>query len=366
MPWCSARGRRLGPADDRSDAGARRSPPTAEEEDLLAALVGDRYAVIDVARRRCGAGGELVARVNGLAARGASRLVISIGGDNGAEQEKRVKDHLLRLYPRHLLGAIPLLFSWELVADRDDARRTWSALLNAFLHPAMERFLFNAESRLRESPDPPAVADLPQRRRLVTGVEVAALKTYSSGPRGGLEGTRALAGRYGLAPSGHGSTWAARPPTSAWSRDGAMQVERRGTVEQVPSSLELAAITSYGVGGSSVIRVIDGELRVGPDSVGAAPGRPASGSAAPSHDHRRAAAAGLLDPATYLGGTLHPVRRAQPESGAGKIAEPLGDHAWTMRCGGWRTALPTGSRVRFGPSRHPGHRAWPRSAGPGR
>jgi N-methylhydantoinase A/oxoprolinase/acetone carboxylase beta subunit len=58
---------------------------------------------------------------------------------------------LLRLYPRHLLGAIPLLFSWELVADRDNARRTWSALLNAFLHPAMERFLFNAESRLRES-----------------------------------------------------------------------------------------------------------------------------------------------------------------------------------------------------------------------
>jgi N-methylhydantoinase A len=51
----------------------------------------------------------------------------------------------LRLYPRQLLGAIPLLFSWELAADRDDIRRTWSSVLNAFLHPAMERFLFSTE-----------------------------------------------------------------------------------------------------------------------------------------------------------------------------------------------------------------------------
>jgi hypothetical protein len=48
------------------------------------------------------------------------------------------------LYPRHLLGAVPLLFSWELVADPLRYPRTWSSVLNAFLHPASERFLFNA------------------------------------------------------------------------------------------------------------------------------------------------------------------------------------------------------------------------------
>jgi hypothetical protein len=47
------------------------------------------------------------------------------------------------LYPRHLLGAV-LLFSWELVADPLRYPRTWSSVLNAFLHPASERFLFNA------------------------------------------------------------------------------------------------------------------------------------------------------------------------------------------------------------------------------
>jgi hypothetical protein len=42
----------------------------------------------------------------------------------------------------------------------DDIRRTWPGPLNAFLHPAMQRFLFNAGRRLRDGPGP-AVADLP-------------------------------------------------------------------------------------------------------------------------------------------------------------------------------------------------------------
>jgi hypothetical protein len=39
----------------------------------------------------------------------------------------------------------------ELVADPDDIRRTWSGLLNAFLHPAIGRFLFNADRWLRDA-----------------------------------------------------------------------------------------------------------------------------------------------------------------------------------------------------------------------
>src|SRR5438445_704539 len=74
-------------------------------------------------------GRELLARVNDLSARGARRLVIAVSGADGADGEARVKGLLLRLYPRHLLGAVPLLFSWELIADPDDIRRTWSGLL---------------------------------------------------------------------------------------------------------------------------------------------------------------------------------------------------------------------------------------------
>jgi N-methylhydantoinase A len=43
------------------------------------------------------------------------------------------------------------LFFWELVADPLRYPRTWSSLLNAFVHPAIERFLFNADRRLRDA-----------------------------------------------------------------------------------------------------------------------------------------------------------------------------------------------------------------------
>ncbi len=297
---------------------------TVEEEDLLAALVGTRHAVVDVTADDQTLSAQLVASVNTLATGGASRLVVSVGGPDGAAQEKRVKRLLLQLYPRHLLGAVPLLFSWELVADRDDVRRTWSALLNAFLHPAMERFLFNTERRLRDQHTRHPLLIFRNDGGSSRVTKSSAIKTYSSGPRGGLEGTRALTRQYGfrhvvMADVG-GTTTDVGVVT-----DGVVEVDPRGRVEHIPTSFELAAITSHGVGGSSVIRVHDGQLTVGPDSVGAAPG-PAcfglGGTDATITDVYLLM--GVLDPGTYLNGSLkldaEPSRRAVETT----VAEPLG------------------------------------------
>ena len=296
---------------------------TSEEEDLLAALVGDRHAVIDVTATDDALAAELVGRVNELAARGASRLVVAIGGEDGVAQEKRVKSQLLRLYPRQLLGAIPLLFSWELVADRDDARRTWSALLNAFLHPAMERFLFNTEGRLRESRTRRPLLIFRNDGGSSRVVKSSALKTYSSGPRGGLEGTRALALGYGfphlLMVDVGGTT-----TDVGVVAGGAVRVERRGRVAMVPTSIELAAITSHGVGGSSVIRVSDGALAVGPDSVGAAPGPACFGLGGVDATITDVyLLMGLLDPHTYLDGSMTLDVERSRKAVAATISEPL-------------------------------------------
>ena len=305
-------------ADSAVAAGLAATPAQA---DLLAALVGDRWAAISLEQDDDALGQQLVARVNDLSARGARRLVVAI---SGAAQEARIKRLLLQLYPRHLLGAVPLLFSWELVADSDDVRRTWSSLLNAFLHPAMELFLFNADRRLRD-----ARARQPLRIFRNDGgssrvSKSAALKTYSSGPRGGLEGTRALASHYGLRQLVMVDVGGTTTDIGVVT-DGAIRVDRRGMIDDAPSSLELAAITSYGVGGSSIFRVADGQIQVGPESVGAAPG-PAcfglGGDQATLTDVLLLT--GLLDPATYLGGTmtLHPDRSAKAIEA--KIGEPLG------------------------------------------
>ena len=187
----------------------------------------------------------------------------------------------------------------------------------------MERFLFNADRRLRD-----ARARQPLRIFRNDGAssrvsKSAALKTYSSGPRGGLEGTRALAAHYGLRHLVMLDVGGTTTDIGVVS-DGAIHVDRRGTIEHAPSSLELAAITSYGVGGSSVFRVADGRLTVGPGQRGRRTrARPASGSAATRPTITDVLLlAGVLDPATYLGGTLplHPDRSAQGDRGQDRRA----------------------------------------------
>jgi N-methylhydantoinase A/oxoprolinase/acetone carboxylase beta subunit len=297
---------------------------TPGQEELLGALVGDRHATVAIQADDDALSAALVRQINALASSGASRLVVSIGGEDGAIVEGRLKRLLLRLYPRQLLGAIPLLFSWELAADRDDVRRTWSSLLNAFLHPAMERFLFNAESRLREHRTRRPLLIFRNDGGSSRVAKSAALKTYSSGPRGGLEGARALARHYGLRHvlmvDVGGTTTDVGVVT-----DGAVHVDRRGFVDDAPTSFELAAITSHGVGGSSVIRLVDGQLTVGPESVGAAPG-PAcfglGGTDATITDVYLLM--GILDPSTYLGGTLNLDAERSAKAVTANVAEPLG------------------------------------------
>jgi N-methylhydantoinase A len=297
---------------------------TPEQEELLGALVGDRWATIAVGADDEALSSELVSRINALASSGASRLVVSIGGEDGPTVERRLKRLLLRLYPRQLLGAVPLLFSWELAADRDDVRRTWSSLLNAFLHPAMELFLFNAEGRLREYRTRRPLLIFRNDGGSSRVAKSAALKTYSSGPRGGLEGTRALARHYGLSHVLMVDVGGTTTDVGAVT-DGAVQVDRRGFVDDAPTSFELAAITSHGVGGSSVIRLVDGRLKVGPESVGAAPG-PAcfglGGTDATITDVYLLM--GILDPASYLGGELKLDAERSAKAVTANVAEPLG------------------------------------------
>ena len=296
-----------------------------EAAGLYQALVGPRAAAVDPALDDDTLTADLVRQCNALTAAGASRLVVSFSGSDGATAERRVRGLLLAIYPRQLLGAVPLLFSHELVGgETDETRRTWSSLLNAFLHPAMERFLFHTEGRLREHRIRNPLLVFRNDGASSRVAKSSALQTYSSGPRGGVEGTRALARHYQLDDvimmDVGGTT-----TDIAEIRDGQVQIARHGRVGEVTTSLPLAQITSHGIGGSSVFRVTGGQVTVGPDSVGAAPG-PAcfglGGTAATITDVMLLT--GVLDAATYLGGSMSLDATRSQAAVEATIADPLG------------------------------------------
>lgn len=307
---------------DGDDAALHRD---AHATGLFAALVGERHATIDVSLDDEALATAAVRAVNALTSAGANRIVVAHFGAGRAAAEARLKHLLLRKFPQHLLGAIPVLYSSELVEDADDVRRCWTALFNAFLHPAMERFLYNAEHKLRDNKARNPLLIFRNDGHSARVAKTIALKTYSSGPRGGMEGARALAGHYGfrhlLSIDIGGTT-----TDIGEVRDGVVAADRRGRVEGVEVSFPLCKVTSVGVGGSSIIKPgSDGRLKVGPESVGSAPG-PAcfglGGSEATITD--AFLLGGLLDPASFFGGQLRidleRARRAISE----RIATPLG------------------------------------------
>ena len=305
--------------DSPTLAGELRNGEAAAE--LFGDLVGPRVAVINAEQGVDELSQDIVKHVNRLTTDGAARLVIAMADRN---REKAVKGVLLRKFPRHLLGSVPILFSWEFTPDTVQARRVWSGIINSFLHPTMERFLYSTEHRLRDHKVKNPLLIYRNDGASSRVAKSVALKTYSSGPRGGLEGTKALSAAYGLAHvlmiDVGGTT------TDVGSvKDSTISTDRRGSIQGVPVSFEMSNVHSSGVGGSSVIAVRNGVITVGPESVGAAPG-PAcfgfGGKQATITDVNLLL--GVLDPDTYLDGGFSLDAERSRAVITEVIAEPLG------------------------------------------
>lgn len=272
--------------------------------DLFKALVGERIEILSLDGGGDVTGVALTEAMNRLSSSGASRIVVACSGENYVEREASLRRAILKAYPRHLLGSVPMLYTSAICRNPSANTRLWTALFNAYLHPAMERFLYTTENELAlfRTRNPLLV----YRNDGYSGrvAKTVALKTYSSGPRGGAEGALAYARHYGysrvITIDVGGTT-----TDIGLIEQNQVAENRRGAVEGVRCNDPLAEIVSVGVGGGSIFRVRDGQLRVGPESVGGAPGPACFGMGGEEATITDALLVlGLLDPKTYFGGKL--------------------------------------------------------------
>lgn len=188
----------------------------------------------------------------------------------------------------------------------------------------MEEFLYAAERRLRSHRIAAPLLIFRNDGGSARIAKTIAVKSYSSGPRGGMEGVRALAHHYGfenvVSLDVGGTT-----TDVGLVAGGEIRSRRRGRIEGVEVSFPLADIVSFGIAGSSVIRARGGEIRVGPESMGSVPG--------PACFARGGAEAtitdafllmGVLDPATFFGGALSLDAERSRRAVSANVAEPLG------------------------------------------
>ncbi len=297
----------------------------AHDEDLFDFLVGDRVAKIDLDDLNDETkAANTVTVISGLTSRGANRIVVCFDAELAGRYEAQFKMTAFDIYPRHLLGAVPMLFASELIDDVSTERRAWTAIINSFLHPAMENFLYNAENRLREYRMKNPLLIFRNDGDASRVAKTIAAKTYSSGPRGGMEGVKAFSKQYNLSNVVSMDVGGTTTDIGHVLRN-QVHEQRHGEVEGVPISFALCEIASTGAGGSSVLAVVDGAIQVGPESVGAAPG-PAcfgrGGKVATITDVNLLV--GLLDSSTYFGGGLALDADRARSAISDNVATPLG------------------------------------------
>nr|MBA3263534.1 hydantoinase/oxoprolinase family protein [Thermoleophilaceae bacterium] len=245
------------------------------------------------------------------------------------EHERKLRDRLAATGSGN--GAGP---RWFVTASSDLApvireyERTATTVLNAYLTPGVHGYLSRMGERLRAAGHSGAISVMHSAGGVSSLDEARhrGVTLLSSGPAGGMLGTRELARRLGLDPviaTDVGGT----SFDIGTIVDGEPAYADAPVFAKYPVALPIIDVTSIGAGGGSIawIEPDTGVLRVGPQSAGAAPG-PAcygAGGTEPTVTDANVVLGGI-DPDNFLGGRMRLDRDLAVEAIRSRVAEPLG------------------------------------------
>lgn len=218
--------------------------------------------------------------------------------------------------------------SSELAPVLREYERTSTTVLNAYLTPSVRRYLGKMRDRLREGGHHGAIAVMHSAGG-VSSVDEASrrgVSLLSSGPAGGMLGTRALAARLGLDP-------VLATDVGGTSFDvglvvgGEPSYAEAPVYAQYPVALPTIDVPSVGAGGGSIgwVEPETGILRVGPQSAGARPGPACYGAGGVEPTVTDAnVVLGRINPDTFLGGRMRLDGERARTAISERVAEPLG------------------------------------------
>ncbi len=222
-------------------------------------------------------------------------------------------------------GAYVCLSS-EVLPQIKEYDRVCTTVVNAYVGPALQRYLTRLEGRVREAGYAGPVLIIQSHGGVATIADAVALSAGAvlSGPAGGVAGSchaATLMGHGDLIPFDMGGT--STDISLVVGGAAAIASDRRLAGQRV--ALQSLDIASIGAGGGSIARVdAGGVLHVGPESAGAQPG-PAcygrGGTEATVTDSNLVL--GFLDPDNFLGGRAK-LDRAAAEAAVDRVAARLG------------------------------------------
>ncbi len=200
---------------------------------------------------------------------------------------------------------VPVSLSHVILPEFREYERASTVAVNAYLQPAIARYLGSLERRLLRRKKPAARGIfVMQSSGGLTSLEAAArepVRTLLSGPAGGVVGAAHMARRSGLARAiafDMGGT-----STDVALVDRALRTSSEAEVAGLPVRVPMLDIHTVGAGGGSLARLdAAGALRVGPESAGADPGPICYGKGTEPTVTDANLLLGRLPPGRFLGG----------------------------------------------------------------
>ena len=227
---------------------------------------------------------------------------------------------------RAALPGVYVCLSSDVLPQIKEYDRVCTTVVNAYVGPALQRYLTRLDDRLREAGYAGPTLIIQSHGGVATIADAVALSAGAvlSGPAGGVAGSchaATLLGHGDLIPFDMGGT--STDISLVVGGTAAIASDRRLAGQRV--ALQSLDIASIGAGGGSIARVdAGGVLHVGPESAGAAPG-PAcygrGGRLATVTDSNLVL--GYLDPANFLGGRAR-LDLAAAEAAIDAVADKLG------------------------------------------
>lgn len=280
--------------------------------------------------------GRVLAAAQALIDRGARCLVIALNhADVNPENEHLVRAAIKREYPRDYLGSVPVFLSSDIVQRPGYQERINTAALNAYIHGKLTRLLYKAGEDLRRQQYRGHLFIGHNNGAVARVAKTRAINTYNSGPAAGLLGAKEIGALYGARCVMSGDMGGTSFDIG-FVLDGEPSYALRPDVEGFNCNLPMLAIRALGAGGGSIAEVIDGKLRVGPQSAGALPG-PACFGLGGKHATVTDAnlVLGWLDPDYFLGGSKKLDLEKAKAAILADVATPLGisveEAAWLIK-----------------------------------
>lgn len=269
---------------------------------------------------------EILSTLERLIDLGARAIVISLKNSYlNQAHEIAIRNVVKSEYPPQYLGRVPTFLSSDVARIKDDHARTFSALIDAYVHSKMATYLYKAEDFARENKYGRPLLLVNSDSALSTIARTKALSTIGSGPAAGLSGAYTIArGLYGsenVVTYDIGGTSLDIGLVKSEAPEVTYYVDLEGDKIFQP----MIDVTSVAIGGGSIVHLEGKDIQVGPKSAGSAPG-PACfdrGGVDPTPTDANLLL-GYLNPDNFLGGRIKLNTERSKEVIDNVVAKPLG------------------------------------------